>query len=81
MTTVSVGEFKANFSHYLQLLENNDQEIVISFGKKRRKVAALVPYKSFERKRNPRKLGLLKKNGSFSIGPDFKIDDETLFTL
>lgn len=75
MITLPVGEFKAHFSDILKKVENGE-EFVISFGKRKQKVAALIPYRKFKRRRKTRKIGLLKGKATAIIKDDFKIDAE-----
>ena len=58
MQILTIGELKARFSEVLEKLRNG-QEIVISYGKRREKVAVIVPYSVYVSKPE-RKLGLLK---------------------
>jgi prevent-host-death family protein len=74
MQTLSIGELKSKFSEVLGRLKGG-QEILISYGKKREKVAVLVPYASYKR-RSKRELGLLKGRGRCVIHKDFKMTDE-----
>jgi len=74
MEIISVGEFKTRFSEILEQVKKG-QEIVISFGKQRKKVAVLIPYSRFKGKPE-RKLGLLKGRASYRIHDDFKLSDE-----
>ena len=76
MQTLTVGELKARFSEILGKVRLGE-EIVISFGKKRERVAVLLPYSRYGRKQ-PRKLGLLKGRAKCIIHKDFKITDEDL---
>jgi len=76
MEALTVGEFKAHFSDILEKVRKGE-EIVISYGKKREKVAVLVPYSRYER-RQRRKLGPLKGRASCVIHKDFKITDEEM---
>lgn len=76
MQTITVGELKARFSEVLQRVIGGEQ-IVISFGKNRRRVAVLAPYNHLSR-RPPRKLGLLKERGKCFFHEDFKLTDEEL---
>lgn len=78
MQTLTVGELKARFSEVLGQLRQG-QEIVISYGKKREKVAMLVPYSRYSAKPK-RKLGLLKNRGHYVIHEDFKLSDEEMLT-
>lgn len=76
---MTVGEVKAHFSKALELVQQGE-DIVISFGKKKEKIAVLVPFSHYERKPE-RKLGLLARTASFSIKDDFKISDDEFLSL
>jgi len=78
MEVITVGELKARFCEILEQVIKG-QEIVISFGKQRKKVAVLVPYSRFKGKPE-RKLGLLKGRASCRIHDDFKLSDEEMLT-
>jgi antitoxin (DNA-binding transcriptional repressor) of toxin-antitoxin stability system len=78
MKTLTVGELKARFSEALGQLRKG-QEIAISYGKKREKVAVLLPYSRY-RARPERVLGLLKNRGRCVIHDDFKLTDEQMLT-
>jgi antitoxin (DNA-binding transcriptional repressor) of toxin-antitoxin stability system len=74
MKTLNVGEFKSRFSEVIKGIMNG-RELVISFGKKKEKIAVLVPYNKYVNT-TKRKLGILEKTGSFKLKQDFKISDE-----
>ena len=74
METFKVGELKSKFSHILQRVQAGE-EIIISFGKKDKKIAVLVPYDKYVSD-SPCPLGTLK--GKCKIGDDFQINDEEL---
>jgi prevent-host-death family protein len=78
MQTISVGELKARFSEVLERVRKGE-EITISYGKKRKKVAVLLPYDRYSPKQE-RKLGLLKDRGTCVIHKDFKLTDEEMLT-
>jgi len=78
MEIVTVGELKARFSEILEQVKKG-QEIIISFGKQRKRVAVLLPYDRFK-SRPQRKLGLLKGRASCHIHKDFKLSDEEILT-
>jgi antitoxin (DNA-binding transcriptional repressor) of toxin-antitoxin stability system len=78
MIVMPVGEFKARFSDVLQMVEQKGQEIVISYGKRKRKIAAIIPYTALKKRTNRRKLGVLRGRCGFEIKPDFKMSDEEL---
>jgi len=46
MQTISLGELKATFSEVLARVARGE-EIVITYGKKREKVAVLMPYSHY----------------------------------
>jgi len=74
MRTLQVGEFKRKFSDILDHVRHGE-EIAITFGKKKEKVAILIPYEKYQKKNN-RKLGLLENKASYHIKNDFEISDE-----
>lgn len=74
MKSLQVGELKRKFSEILDDIRQGE-EITITFGKKKEKVAVLVPFGKYAKK-NKRKLGLLENKASFRIKNDFEISDE-----
>lgn len=78
MKTMSVGEFKANFSEVLKRVLAGE-EIGILYGKKKEVVAKLVPKTSG--KRPKRKIGILEGKGKIKFGTDFKMTEEELLGL
>lgn len=76
MKTLQVGEFKKNFSEVLDTVRDGE-EVTITYGKKKEKVAILVPYEKYHKK-NKRKLGLLENKATYRISEDFEISDEDL---
>ncbi len=79
MKTLQVGEFKSHFSEVIENIKKGE-EVAISFGKKKEKIAVLVPYSKYMKKVS-RKIGLLEKKASFTLSSDFKVSDETFFNL
>ena len=75
MITLPVGEFKARFSDILRRVEQGG-EFVISYGKRHRKVAALIPYEKLKRRRGSRTLGVLKGKARFAVSQSFKMSPE-----
>lgn len=73
MYQLTVGEFKARFSEVLSKVLQG-QSIGITYGKKKKEVAALVPYSKIKHKKI--KLGILAGKGSFKMADDFKMTDE-----
>jgi len=76
METVSIGKLKAQFSEVLERVRQGEQ-IVISYGKKREKVAVIVPYSANFHK-SERELGLLKGRATCVIHADFEMSDEEM---
>lgn len=79
MKILQVGEFKSRFSEVIANIRKGE-EVTISFGKKKEKIAVLIPYSKYMKKAN-RKIGLLENKASFTLSSDFKVSDETFFNL
>ncbi|MDZ7841051.1 MAG: type II toxin-antitoxin system Phd/YefM family antitoxin [Gammaproteobacteria bacterium] len=77
MKTMTVGELKSRFSEVLEQMVKNGEPIAISYGKKKEKIAAIVPYEQVEPKTG-RKLGLMKGRARCVIHDDFAISDEEM---
>lgn len=75
MKTMTVGEFKAQFSAVLDRIKQGET-VVICHGRRREKIAALVPYRQIAAAERP--LGLLKDRAACVIHGDSEIGDETL---
>ena len=78
MKTLQVGELKQKFSHVLDLVRQGE-EITITFGKTHEKVAVIVPYEKYRRKKK-RSLGVLQERASYTIRDDFEITDHEFLT-
>jgi antitoxin (DNA-binding transcriptional repressor) of toxin-antitoxin stability system len=74
MKTMTVGEFKSGFSEALDAVRNGET-IVVSYGRDRRKVAALVPYSELKLPQH-RPLGLLKSKVHMKFRSDFALTDD-----
>jgi len=79
MKTLTIGQLKTNFSDVIQSIKTG-KEFIIAFGKKKEKVAVIIPYNKYIKSKKI-KLGLLENKASYKIKDDFKIDDEELLTL
>ncbi|KAA0992510.1 type II toxin-antitoxin system Phd/YefM family antitoxin [Dyadobacter aurulentus] len=77
MKTMSVGEFKAQFSKVLKEVEQGEK-IGITFGKKKEVKAMLVPK---DKPAQPRKLGILKEQVKVEFKGDFKMTEEEFLGL
>jgi antitoxin (DNA-binding transcriptional repressor) of toxin-antitoxin stability system len=77
MKTMTVGEFKSRFSEALDAVREGET-IVVSYGRSRKRVAAMVPYAELTTTKK-RPLGLLKSKARVKFGREFAIDDAQLF--
>jgi prevent-host-death family protein len=78
MKSIAVGEFKALFSSVIKELQEG-HPITITYGKKRTKLAVLVPYDQYV-KATKRQIGVLQGKASFTMHDDFKLTDEAFLT-
>jgi antitoxin (DNA-binding transcriptional repressor) of toxin-antitoxin stability system len=78
MKSLPVGEFKAQFSEVLELIQQGES-VGVLFGKSKKPVAKLVPMT--ETKTGKRKLGLLKGKMKVVFAPDFKMTEEEFVDL
>ncbi len=74
MRTLTIGEFKAQFSDVLTAVRAGES-VIVCYGRKKRRVAALVPYAEFAAGAGKRPLGLLKGKGGFTLAEDFALSD------
>ena len=73
MKIQSVGELKTNFSEVLENVKKGES-IVISYGRKKKKIAVIVPYNDYKATKK-RKLGLYENKVTYRIHDDFKFTD------
>ena len=76
MKSIQVGEFKARFAEMLDAVKAGET-VVISYGRKREKVAALVSYPQV-REPARRRLGVLAGRARVRFAKNFSISDEEL---
>jgi antitoxin (DNA-binding transcriptional repressor) of toxin-antitoxin stability system len=76
MKTYSVGDLKTNFSAVMVAVRRGE-EVTISFGRKKEKVAVIVPYRTHVPPEK-RRLGILKGTATCVIRKDFSMTDEEL---
>jgi antitoxin (DNA-binding transcriptional repressor) of toxin-antitoxin stability system len=76
MRTLTIGELKTHFSEVLEQVKQGET-FVISYGRKKEKVAALIPYQQLKPGK-PRRLGLLEGRAQCHFKGDFSISDEHL---
>ena len=75
MRTLTIGEFKAQFSDVLTAVQAGES-VIVCYGRKKLRVAALVPYAECAAGAGKRPLGLLKGKGSFALAKDFALSDD-----
>lgn len=59
MKTMTVGELKAQFSEVLGQILKNGEPVAISYGKKKEKIAAIIPYSQLK-PQSERVLGVMQ---------------------
>lgn len=74
MKTLAVGELKSQFSAVLAEMKDG-HPVAVGFGKSKRKVAVLVPYRQY-RKTAGRTLGVFKGRTTCKVHADFSLSDE-----
>ena len=77
MKTMTVGELKAHFSEVLGQLLKNGEPVAISYGKRKEKIAAIIPYSQLK-PQTERTLGVMQDKASYKIHDDFALSDEDL---
>ena len=77
MTSMSVGEFKANFSEALEYVKSG-KEVEVLYGRGKRPVARLVPV---ENQRTDGLLGCLTGVATFTLSDNWKMTSEELLEL
>ena len=78
MKTMAVGELKTSFSQVLEDVKQG-KKIGILYGRAKKPVAMIVPYKS--EKKSKRKIGILNGKVNIQFKDDFKMTTEELFNL
>lgn len=78
MKSLPVGEFKAQFSEVLELIQQGES-VGVLFGKSKKPVAKLVPMT--EPKKKKRKLGILDGKMNVVFADDFKMTEEEFINL
>ena len=78
MQTIQVADLKANFSDILKHLAQDQEEYIIQYGRKHKKVAVLIPYEKYEKNYPKIKLGILSGKGSYKIKDNFEMTTEEL---
>ncbi|MCB1147140.1 MAG: type II toxin-antitoxin system Phd/YefM family antitoxin [Leptospiraceae bacterium] len=72
-----VADFKANFSEVLHKVRQGE-DVILGYGRKKEKIAVLVPYEKYRKAiapAKPRTLGALQKRGRVVFEDNFKMTD------
>lgn len=77
MRTLTIGELKSGFSEAISAVQAGES-IIVCYGRKKQRVAALVPYAQFAANAGKRPLGLLKGKASFAYRKGYAMSDEEL---
>ncbi len=75
MQVLQIDESQTEFAHLLDLVQNRNETVVIEYGRHRRKVAMIVPYRE---EKHPRVFGPYKGKGSFRLHSDFAMSESEL---
>ncbi len=78
MHTYTIGDLKTNFSHILELVRSGEK-VAITYGKKRKVVAYLVPH--LKESSDKRPLGLLAGIAKVTFTDDFKMTETAFLGL
>jgi antitoxin (DNA-binding transcriptional repressor) of toxin-antitoxin stability system len=78
MKTLTVGEFKQQFSEALDAVRHGET-VVVAYGRRCTKVAAMIPFTSL-RVHKKRKLGALQSTATMKIRRDFVLTDIELLS-
>jgi antitoxin (DNA-binding transcriptional repressor) of toxin-antitoxin stability system len=79
MKTLPVGELKAQFSEVLERVKSGESYGIL-YGKKKKPIAMIVPYKD-EAIKKERKIGLLDGKATYKFKDNFKMTEEELLGL
>ena len=75
MKTVSIGEFKARLSRFIERIQAGE-EFVVTHGRSRKKVFKVSPYRGQEKLN--RKLGPMRGKASVTFHDDWEMSDDEL---
>ncbi len=78
MKSLSVGEFKAQFSEVLEMVQQGES-VGVLYGKSKKPVAKLVPIEKPTKKK--RKIGMMDGKVKIVFADNFKMTDEELLDL
>lgn len=76
MKTMQVGYLKSHFSDVIDQVIKGEK-VTINYGRKKEKVAVIIPYSEYAGSRK-RRIGIREKHSSYRINDNFKISDEEM---
>lgn len=79
MKIMQIGDLKTHFSDVIARVKNGEK-IIVSFGKKKEKVAVIVPFSEYAGTKAI-KLGMLQGKASYKFEEDFDISDKEILGL
>lgn len=79
MRNLTISELKAGFAEVISAVQAGES-IIVCYGRKKRRVAALVPYAKFSAGAGKRRLGTLKEKASFTLRKGYALSDKMLLT-
>lgn len=79
MKSLTVGEFKAQFSEVLELIQQGES-VGVLYGKSKKPVAKLVPINTSKPKKK-RKIGILDGKVNIKFAKDFKMTEDEFLGL
>lgn len=79
MKSLPVGEFKAQFSEVLEMVQRGES-VGVLYGKDKKPVAKLVPMNGSKPKKK-RQIGIWEGKVKVKFAPNFKMTDEELLDL
>ena len=79
MKKLPVGELKAQFSEVLKLVKRGES-FGILYGKKKKPIAMIVPYKE-DRIKKERSIGILNGKAHIKFADNFEITEEEMLGL
>jgi len=79
MKTWTAANVKNHFAEVIDFI-GKGEEIAVTFGRAKKKVAVIVPYEKYFAKKK-RRLGILEGKVKYEFSKDFKISDEEFLGL
>lgn len=79
MKSLPVGELKAHFSEVLEKVKEGESYGIL-YGRKKKPVAMIVPFKETEEKKE-RNLGILEGRYKVTFGDDFAMTEEEFIPI